>query len=171
MYSDHHRDPKFVTVVDRWSLLRCRFMSVRPKLGLQNGDRCRQVVVIRRLLLAQVWLCTFSFLGLVNCMMRSFKTMDYHSRIFFAGSYWELSTSWCNGYSWPSSIRETKDWLSCAWKWISLFQFIFLTKKWETFHPEIWGCQHFFLSFRKNKLATYQTPRQSNYNINYYIII
>jgi hypothetical protein len=47
VYNDHPRDPKFVVVVDRWLLFRGRFMSYRPKLGLQNSGRCKQVVAIR----------------------------------------------------------------------------------------------------------------------------
>ncbi len=56
VYNDHPRDPKFVAVVDRWSLFRGRFMLWSLKLGLQNGGRCRQVVAIRRWSLTQVWL-------------------------------------------------------------------------------------------------------------------
>ncbi len=41
----HLRDPKFVSVVDRWSLFRGRFMLQRLKLGLQNGGHCGQLVV------------------------------------------------------------------------------------------------------------------------------
>ncbi len=46
--NDHSRDPKFVVVVDSWSLFRGRFILYRPKLGLKNGGRCRQVVATRR---------------------------------------------------------------------------------------------------------------------------
>jgi hypothetical protein len=56
VYNDHPRDPKFVAVVDRWSLFKGRFMLKRFKLGLKNNGRYRQVVVIRRWSLAQVWL-------------------------------------------------------------------------------------------------------------------
>ncbi len=44
-YNDQPRNPKFVAVVDRWSLFRGRLMFKRPRLGLLNGGRCRQVVV------------------------------------------------------------------------------------------------------------------------------
>ncbi len=50
------RDPEFVSVVDGWSLLRGIFMQLRPKLVLQNGDHCMQVVAIWKWTLAQVWL-------------------------------------------------------------------------------------------------------------------
>jgi hypothetical protein len=56
VYNNHLLDPKFVAVVDRWSLVRGRFTLSRLQLGLQNGGRCRQVVAIRRWSLAQVWL-------------------------------------------------------------------------------------------------------------------
>jgi len=59
VYNDHPRDPKFVTVVDRWSLFRGNFMLWNLKLGLKNGGRYRQVVVARRWSLAQVWLYLF----------------------------------------------------------------------------------------------------------------
>ncbi len=45
MCNGHPRDPKFVAVVDRWSLFRGRFMLQRPDLGLHNGGQCIQVVV------------------------------------------------------------------------------------------------------------------------------
>ena len=53
MYNDHPWDPKIVAAVDRWSLFRG---LIKFNLGLQNGGRYRQEVVIRRWLLAQVWL-------------------------------------------------------------------------------------------------------------------
>ena len=58
VYNDHPRDPKFVTVVGRWPLFRSSFMLYKVKMGPQNGGCCRQVVVIRRWPLAQVWLYT-----------------------------------------------------------------------------------------------------------------
>ncbi len=54
VYNDHLWDPKFVAIVDRWSLFRGTFMLQKLKLGLQNRGRCRQVVVIRRWSLTQV---------------------------------------------------------------------------------------------------------------------
>ena len=36
-YIDHPRDPKFVAVVDRWSLYRGSFMLWKLKLGPQNS--------------------------------------------------------------------------------------------------------------------------------------
>ncbi len=54
VYNGHPRDPKFVAVDDTWSLFGGRFLSLRLKFGLQNGGRCRQVVVIRRWSLTQV---------------------------------------------------------------------------------------------------------------------
>ena len=51
---DHPRDPKPVADVDRWSLFRGSIMLQKMKIGLQNGVRCRQVVVIRRCSLTQV---------------------------------------------------------------------------------------------------------------------
>jgi hypothetical protein len=54
VYNDHPWNPTFVAVVDRSSLFRGRFTSLRPKLGLQNGGRYWQVVAIRRWSLAQV---------------------------------------------------------------------------------------------------------------------
>jgi hypothetical protein len=39
------RDPKFVAVVEWWSLFTGKYMLYRLKLGLQNGGRFRQVVV------------------------------------------------------------------------------------------------------------------------------
>ncbi len=41
LYNDYPRDPKLVAVVDRWSFFKGIFMLRR----LQNGGRCRQVVV------------------------------------------------------------------------------------------------------------------------------
>ena len=41
---------------NRWSLVRGSFMLWKLKLGPQNCGRCRQVVVIRRWSLTQVWL-------------------------------------------------------------------------------------------------------------------
>ncbi len=49
-------NPKFVAVFDRWSLFRGSFLLWELKLGPQNCGRCRQVVVIRRWSLTQVWL-------------------------------------------------------------------------------------------------------------------
>ncbi len=43
---DHPWDPKFVAVVDRWALFRGRFKLQKLKMGLQNGGRCRQVVIM-----------------------------------------------------------------------------------------------------------------------------
>ncbi len=43
VWNDHPQDPKFVAVVDRWSLFRGWSLLKRPKLELQNGGRCRQV--------------------------------------------------------------------------------------------------------------------------------
>ena len=57
VHSNHPRDPKLVTVVDKWSLFRGSFMLQKEKMGPKKGGRCWQVVVIRRWLLAQVWLC------------------------------------------------------------------------------------------------------------------
>jgi hypothetical protein len=56
VYNDHlrARDPKYVVVVDKWSLFGGIFILYRLKLGLRNGGRCRQVVTIRRWSLAQV---------------------------------------------------------------------------------------------------------------------
>jgi hypothetical protein len=53
VYNDHPRDPKFVAVVDMWSLFRGSFMLQKLNMGLQKGSRCRQLVVIRRWSLAQ----------------------------------------------------------------------------------------------------------------------
>jgi hypothetical protein len=41
VYNDHHRDPKFETVIDKWSLFRGSFI----KIERQNFGRCRKVVV------------------------------------------------------------------------------------------------------------------------------
>ncbi len=70
MYNDHPRDPKFVAVVERWSLFRGSFTLWKLKLGPQNSGHCRQVVAIRRWLLTQVWLyfmiiCRSSIQGLL----------------------------------------------------------------------------------------------------------
>ncbi len=46
VYNDHPRDHKFVAVVDRWPLFRGRFMLSIPRMGLQNGGRCKIVVAI-----------------------------------------------------------------------------------------------------------------------------
>ncbi len=54
VYNDHPRDPELVAVVVRWPLFRGNFMLQYLKMGLQNGGRYRQVVVIRRWSLAQV---------------------------------------------------------------------------------------------------------------------
>ncbi len=48
VYNDHPRNPKFVAVVKRCSLLRVRghFMLLKKlKWRRRNGGRCRQVVV------------------------------------------------------------------------------------------------------------------------------
>ncbi len=58
VYNDHLWDPKFVAVVDRWSLFRGSFMLWKLKLGPQNCGCCRQVVIIWRWSLTQVWLYT-----------------------------------------------------------------------------------------------------------------
>jgi hypothetical protein len=52
VYNDHSRDPKFVAVVERWSLFRDWLISWRPKLEFQNGGCCRQVVVIWRVVVS-----------------------------------------------------------------------------------------------------------------------
>jgi len=57
VYKDH---PKFVVVVDRWSLFRGSFMLWKLKLGPQNSGRYRQVVIIQRWSLTQVWLYTYN---------------------------------------------------------------------------------------------------------------
>ena len=46
--NDHLRYPKFVALVERWSLFRSSFMSRKLEMGPQNDGRCRQVVVIWR---------------------------------------------------------------------------------------------------------------------------
>jgi len=79
VYNDHPWDPKFVVIVDRWSLFRGKFMLWNLKMGLQNGGRCWQVVVIRRWSLAQVWLYIHSTL----C------TKEGSIKI-----YWHKSCSW-----------------------------------------------------------------------------
>jgi hypothetical protein len=56
VYNDHPRNPKIVSVVDRWSLFRGSFMLQKLKAGLHHIGRYRQVVAIRRWLWAQVWL-------------------------------------------------------------------------------------------------------------------
>jgi len=58
LYNDHPWDPKFVAVADRWLLFRGCFMLWKLKMGPQNCGRCRQVVVIWRWSLTQVWLYT-----------------------------------------------------------------------------------------------------------------
>ena len=60
VYNDHPWDPKFVAVVDRWSLFRGTFMLQKFKMGPQNGGRYRQVVAIRRWSLALVLLYIYS---------------------------------------------------------------------------------------------------------------
>ena len=49
VYNDHPRNPNFVAVGVRWSLLRGSAMLYKLKLGPQNRGRCRQVVVAQRL--------------------------------------------------------------------------------------------------------------------------
>jgi hypothetical protein len=44
-YNNHPRDPKFVAVLDRWSLFRGNFMFQKIENGTPNGGRYRQVVV------------------------------------------------------------------------------------------------------------------------------
>jgi hypothetical protein len=62
VYNDHFQDPKFVAVVDRWSLIRGSSLSRKLKLGLQKGGRCRQVVAIRSWSLAQIpWDAKFAW--------------------------------------------------------------------------------------------------------------
>jgi len=52
--------PKIVAVVDRWSLFIGTALCYKHgKREPQNGGRCRQVITIRRWLLAQVWLFQF----------------------------------------------------------------------------------------------------------------
>jgi hypothetical protein len=71
VYNDHPRDPKFVVVVDRWSLFRGRFMLWSLKLGIQNGGRCRQVVAIQRWSLTQVWLyCDKTIIVSSSCELK-----------------------------------------------------------------------------------------------------
>ncbi len=60
VYNDRPRDPKFVAVVDRWSLFRGRFMPQRPKLWLHNGGFL--LVTIWRWSLAQIWMYSQSSL-------------------------------------------------------------------------------------------------------------
>ncbi len=43
-YNDHLRDPKFVTVVDRWSLFIGSLRLLKWNMGRHNSGRCRQVV-------------------------------------------------------------------------------------------------------------------------------
>jgi len=61
VYNDHPWDPKFVAVVDWWSLFRGSFMLWKLKLRSQNCGRCRQAVVIWRWSLTQVWLYAYFF--------------------------------------------------------------------------------------------------------------
>jgi len=56
VHNDRPRDPKFVAVVDRWSLFRGSLQLWKLKLGPQYSGRYRQVVVIRRWSLTQIWL-------------------------------------------------------------------------------------------------------------------
>jgi len=44
-YNYHTQDPKFVAVVYRWLFFICRFVLQKLKLGSQNGDHWRKVVV------------------------------------------------------------------------------------------------------------------------------
>ncbi len=41
VYNDQPRNPKFVAIVDRWSLYKSSIMLLRLELGLQNDGRCR----------------------------------------------------------------------------------------------------------------------------------
>ena len=45
VYNDHPRDPKVVTVVDRWSLFRGSFMLWKLKMVPQSGGRYSEVVI------------------------------------------------------------------------------------------------------------------------------
>jgi len=60
VYNGHPWDLKFVAIVDRWSLLRDSFMLQKLKMGRQRSGRCRQVVIIHRWSLTQVWLYFYS---------------------------------------------------------------------------------------------------------------
>jgi len=55
VYNDHPRDPKKVTVLDRWSLFSGHLCYIVVIYVIDSG-RCWQVVAIRRWSLTQVWL-------------------------------------------------------------------------------------------------------------------
>ena len=67
VYNDHPQDPKIVAVVDWWSLLRGHLCCVHSKWGLKSGY-CREVVVIRRWSLTQVWIYS----------LQQWSNMDHH---------------------------------------------------------------------------------------------
>ncbi len=52
VFNDQTRDPKFLAVVDSWSLLIGRFFAVKTQTETPNGSHCEQVVAIRRWSLA-----------------------------------------------------------------------------------------------------------------------
>ena len=58
MYNDHPRNPKYVAVVDRWSLFRGSWP--------QNGGRCRQVVVSSGLSVPHLAICNIYGLVLTS---------------------------------------------------------------------------------------------------------
>ena len=70
VYNDHPRDPKFVTVIDRWLLFRGGFMLWKLKMGTKNRGHYRQAVIIRKWSLAQVWL----YLGFNKCILTNVIT-------------------------------------------------------------------------------------------------
>ncbi len=77
VYKDHPRDPKFAAVVDSWPIVVQRylyFIKTRLKLRLQNGGRCRQVVIIRKWSLAQVRLYFYGESLLLNNIMVLFPS-------------------------------------------------------------------------------------------------
>jgi hypothetical protein len=92
VYNDHPRDPKFLAVVVRWSLFRGSFMLWKLKLGPQNSGRCREVVVICRWSLYQVWMYLYllivahDWLFIKLCIFFFF----FNSLIFNQMSHWSF---------------------------------------------------------------------------------
>jgi len=84
VYNDHPRNPKFVAVVGRWSLFRGNFILWNLKLGLKNGGRYRQVVVVRRWSFAQVWLYDVNWSQKMPNTERKQKDLGSISSSFYA---------------------------------------------------------------------------------------
>jgi len=96
VYNDHPRDPKIVAIVDRWSILRGRFMLCTLKYEPKNSGRCWKA--IRRWSLAQVWLKFYWWSSSIspfsyNCTLFSVYQLSQQPVTSFIACVSEILTS------------------------------------------------------------------------------